>query len=64
MKPSDVEARVAQLRALVGRDDEAACSGSEQLRCEVLQEIAAGNPDAIELAAAAMCTIDEDIGGD
>jgi hypothetical protein len=43
---------------------EAAAAGAEQLRCQVLHEIADGNPEASALAREVIATIDEDIGGD
>jgi hypothetical protein len=59
----DVLNRVTELRALLGHDKEAACSGAEQLRCEVLKAIADGPRNPATLAQAAIGTIEEDFGG-
>lgn len=63
MKIADVEARLAELRALERDEPEAAANGAVELRLEALAAIANGVPNAQEIAAAAMMTVDEDIGG-
>jgi hypothetical protein len=64
MTPDEARAELTRLRALVGKDDDAAAAGADQLRCQVLHEIANGNPAAIALAKVAILTCEEDIGGD
>ncbi len=60
----DVTREVALLRILELIDRPAAAAGAEQLRVDVLNAIANGVPDPQALAAAALVTVEEDIGGD
>jgi hypothetical protein len=64
MTVAEIADRVAELRVLEARDREAAAAGAAELRVEVLAAIAGGAREARELAAAAMVTVVEDIGGD
>jgi hypothetical protein len=64
MTPDDVASRISALRTLGQTDLEAAAAGAEELRIEVLQEIANANPAWLELARGALTTVTEDIGGD
>lgn len=63
MTVDEIEIRVDELRQLERTDPEAAGAGAEELRVEALTAIADGVPNAQEIAAAAMMTVDEDIGG-
>ena len=59
----DIFARTRTLQALEQRDAEAAAAGAENLRTEVLAAIADGAVDARALAAAALETLSQDVGG-
>ena len=61
--PDVILRRVSELIVLSSHDNEAAAAGAEELRVEVLQAIADGAPDAVELARAALRTIEQDVGG-
>lgn len=63
MTPADIHARTASLIALQRTDPDAAAIGAQELRDEALAAIAEGAPDAREIAAAAMRTIEQDVGG-
>ena len=64
MSPEFVRDRVAHLRALQRADFDAAYAGADELRSQVLEEIADGNPEVAALAREALVTIREDIGGE
>lgn len=63
MTVEDIFARTRTLQALEQRDAEAAAAGAENLRTEVLAAIADGAVDARALAAAALETLSQDVGG-
>lgn len=52
----DVERRVANIAHLADRDNEAAHAEEDALARDVLRAIAAGAPDAVQLAKAALQT--------
>jgi hypothetical protein len=63
MAAKAVEEKIAELRELHKVDREAAASGADQLRIEVLTVIANGlTTSPRDLAAAVLATVDEDIG--
>ena len=61
--PDVILRRVGNLIVLSSRDYEAASARAEELRIEVLQAIADGAPNAVEMAKAALRTIEQDVGG-
>ena len=63
MTVEDIFSRTRTLQALEQRDAEAAAAGAENLRTEVLAAIADGAVDARALAAAALETLSQDVGG-
>lgn len=61
--PDDILRRVGNLVELSYHCNEEGAAGAEELRVEVLQAIADGAPKAVEMAKAALRTIEQDVGG-